>query len=91
MYYSPRVLCDVLEEMRQFDKMKNYSCITGLIEEAQIMGDRMEHALSAKKEHSELDKEIKELKRKKRKLNKDIKKLEEKLEETKTKWDEYDR
>lgn len=41
-----RLLCDVLSDMRKCVESSNFSPMSGLIEEAQIMGNRMEAALS---------------------------------------------
>ena len=75
MYYLHRTMCDVLEEMRQSDKTKNYAYLMSLIEEAQSMANRMEAALSDAKDIknlqatvSELKKEVKKLEAKKKKL-----------------------
>lgn len=71
-----RYLCDVLDDMRKCVKTLNFSPLEGLIEEAQIMGNRMEAALSqqkdllkladaysqARKEHNALVDEIEKLK-----------------------------
>ena len=40
-----RTICDVLEELRQCYKTRNFSYMPGLIEEAQSMANRMEAAL----------------------------------------------
>ena len=45
-----RYLCDVLEEMRTADKGKNYSYMAALIEEVQVLGNRMEAALEEKQD-----------------------------------------
>ena len=44
--YPNRVMCDVLEEMRNCFKTYNFSPILGLIEEVQSMANRMESGLS---------------------------------------------
>lgn len=44
-FYLHRTLCDVLEEMRDCYKSRNFAHLMGLIEEAQSMGNRMEAAL----------------------------------------------
>ena len=66
-YWVNRTLCGVLEDMRACDKVKNYAGLGGLIEEAQILGNRMESGLDDKRdlvkmniEWSELRKKIKE-------------------------------
>lgn len=66
-YYPNRTLCDVLREMRTCYKTRNFSGLMGLIEEAQIMGNRMEASLydkvdldRARKELAKIKKEIKD-------------------------------
>lgn len=45
-YYGlNRTLCTVLNAMRELDKTKNYGPLLSLVEEAQVMADRMESAL----------------------------------------------
>ena len=44
-YWINRTLCDVLEEMRKCCKTLNFAPMPGLVEEVQIMGNRMESAL----------------------------------------------
>ena len=48
--YVHRYLCDVLEEMRVADKGRNYSYLGALIEEVQVLGNRMEAALGEKQD-----------------------------------------
>ena len=43
-----RYLCTVLEEMRTCCKTLNFSYLRALIEEAQVLGERMEAALGEK-------------------------------------------
>ena len=43
--YINRTLCGVLDDMRGCYKTRNFSALMGLIEEAQLMGNRMEAAL----------------------------------------------
>lgn len=46
IYYGlNRTFCDVLEEVRDLDKTKNYSSLLSLIAELQTYGNRMEAAL----------------------------------------------
>lgn len=66
--YPNRLVCSVLEEMRALDKAKNYGSLLGLIEEVQTLVNRMESALSDKRD-------IKEWSEKRRKLKKEVKKL----------------
>ena len=48
--YLSRTLCDVLSDMRKCFDTHNYSPMLSLIEEAQIMGNRMEAKLYEKKD-----------------------------------------
>lgn len=70
-----RYLCDVLDEMIACYKTRNFSPLEGLIEEARILGKRMEAGLDdiadadyMRKSIRALKKEIKELEDKKEKL-----------------------
>jgi len=62
-----RTMCDVLEEMRSCWKTRNFAALLGLVEEAQSMANRMESALSEKRDyeswHARVKKEKAELKR----------------------------
>ena len=62
-YYLNRTLCDVLDEMRKCDKVKNYSALLSLIEEAQIFGNRMESALDDSRDLEQMYEEKKRLKK----------------------------
>ena len=76
-----RMMCDVLEEMRECTKTLNFSYLLGLIEEAQSLGNRMEAKLYDIKDYERLHDDIKDLQKKKKKLEEyDIHKV-EKLEE----------
>ena len=71
-YYGlNRTLCAVLEEMRKLDDTKNYSILKSLIEEAQVMANRMEAALYDVKD-------IKKLYEDRKALRDQVKKLEKK-------------
>ena len=70
-YFLNRTICEVLDEMRKCDTIKNYAPLLSLIEEAQIMANRMEAKLEDAKdleymyeEKKKLKKEIKELRSK---------------------------
>jgi len=62
-----RFLCDVLKEMRDCWKTRNFANLKALIEEAQWMGNRMEAALGENKSyrywHEEAKKEQAEAER----------------------------
>ena len=71
-------MCEVLEEMRQCYKVRNFASLLALIEEAQSMGNRMEAALEDKNdisrwtdERSALHSEIKQLRKQKASLQSD--------------------
>lgn len=75
--YPSRTLCDVLNDMRNCDKTKNYAMLLSLIEEAQIMGNRMEAGLEDKND-------IERLRSERKKLNKEIKELQEVVDDAKS-------
>lgn len=68
-----RTLCDTLEEMRTCNVTKNYSYLEGLIEEAQVMGNRMEAKLNDMRDIEDFHAQIS-------KLRKEIKALEKEKE-----------
>ena len=72
-----RLLCDVLGEMRDCVKTSNFSYLSGLIEEAQSLANRMESNLYDIKDFNRLHKDIKVLKKKKKKLEEKVEELEE--------------
>jgi len=59
-----RTLCAVLEEMRICYKTRNFTPLLGLIEEAQIYGNRMEAKLSDVKDYEKMKVRYKELQQK---------------------------
>jgi hypothetical protein len=63
-----RLLCTVLEEMRECIKTLNFSYLLGLIEEAQTLASRMESRLYDMKDYDRLMEDIRDLKKKKKKL-----------------------
>ena len=63
-----RYLCSVLDEMRECTKTLNFSYLSGLIEEAQTLGNRMEAKLYDIRDYESLLDDIKELKKEKKKL-----------------------
>ena len=72
-----RLLCAVLDEMRDCVKTSNFSYLPGLIEEAQSLANRMESNLYDIKDFNRLHKDIKVLKKKKKKLEEKVEELEE--------------
>lgn len=73
-----RTLCATLEDMRTCVKHLNFSLLPSLIEEVQLLGNRMEAGLWDQKDVIRLREEVKELKAKRNKLRKKIEKLEKK-------------
>ena len=72
-----RLLCTVLDEMRECVKTLNFSYLLGLIEEAQTLGSRMESRLFEIKDFERLHKEIKALEKKRKKIEDEVEELEE--------------
>lgn len=73
-----RTLCDVLREMRALHETRNYSGLLGLIEEAQIMANRMEAALYDNKDTKHARELVSELKKEIQRLEATKKSLEDK-------------
>lgn len=67
-----RTLCDVLEAIRTCNKTHNYSYLMSLVEEAQMLGNKMEAALWDQKDFKRAERRYKSLKVQ-------IKELEEKV------------
>lgn len=59
--YLNRTLCDVLEEMRTCFKTYNFSPMLALIEEAQMMGNKMEAGLGDKHDVEKMESRKEEL------------------------------
>jgi hypothetical protein len=70
-----RTICSVFEDMRKLDQTKNYGPILGLIEEAQMLANRMEAKLYDIKDLESLNDKYK-------KLRKECEELEKKKDET---------
>jgi hypothetical protein len=77
-----RTICDVLEEMRKAVSTLNFSYMSGLIEEAQSLANRMEAGLGDKNdvanytlERRKLKAEIKQLRAEKERLQLDIEEM----------------
>lgn len=73
-----RYLCTVLEEMRTCHKTRNYSYLLALVEEAQVLGERMEAALGEKSDLESWHKKAKEEKKEYERLLKETNKLRKK-------------
>lgn len=56
--YLSRLACDIFEEMRTCVKTQNFSPLSGLIEELQIMVNRMEASIEDKKDFYRLRKNL---------------------------------
>ncbi len=61
-YWVNRTVCDVLSDMRKCVKTLNFAALLSLIEEVQTMANRMEAALSDKKDIAEMQAERAKLK-----------------------------
>jgi len=75
--YPNRTMCEVLDEMRECYKSRNFAPVLGLIEEVQIMGNKMEASLNDKKDleamreqRSKMNEELEALQKKINKLKK---------------------
>lgn len=80
--FPSRTLCEVLQEMRDCYKTCNFGAIPGLIEEAQIMGNRMEAGLETQSTYFELRDAIKKKKEELTQLEKTVKLYKEIKEKT---------
>ena len=63
---SNRYICSVLDEMRDCVKTSNFSYLSGLIEEAQSLANRMESRLYEIKDFEKLHEDIRKLKAEKK-------------------------
>lgn len=70
-----RYLCDIIEEMRTCIKVLNFSPLLSLIEELQVLANRMEKALEQHKDIPKLHEDLCKLKDARRTLKKEIKEL----------------
>ena len=75
-----RLVCRVFDEMRDCSKTRNFSYLDGLIEEVQVLVNRMESMLMDQKDLDELNEEIREGKVELKRLKQKIKLAEEDLE-----------
>lgn len=75
-YYRHRTMCDVLEDMRKCDSTKNYASLLSLIEEVQIMGNKMEAGLGYKKSIEDMHEECKRLDKKLKEKKKELEAVE---------------
>ena len=72
-FFLNRTLCDVLRDMRSLHETRNYSALLSLIEEAQVMANRMEAAIGDKNDVQRMNDEWHELKNKLKELRKEVK------------------
>ena len=75
-----RLVCRVFDEMRDCSKTRNFSYLDGLIEEVQVLVNRMESKLMDQKDLDELNEGIREGKVELKRLKQKIKLAEEDLE-----------
>ena len=79
-YWKNRTLCDVLRDMRRCNRNRNYAPLKSLINEVQIMGNRMEAGLIDIADLSKLAEAQSEARKELRALNKKVKAAKEELE-----------
>ena len=72
---STRFLCDILHDMRECHKTRNFSYLKGLIEEAQYRANRMENRISMVHEVEQLEEDRIQLKKEVRELEEERKTL----------------
>lgn len=80
-YYPNRTLCNVLEDMRKAYETRNFSYLPGLIEECQVLGNKMEAAIGDLNDIKEIQAQRHELKKELKKLIEEADKLKEQLTE----------
>ena len=80
-----RYICDVLEDMRRCNKVRNYGPLLSLIEECQILAQKLEDKLHLYKDQDWRIRELKELKKERKELKKEILDLQNKRHKLKKK------
>ena len=85
-----RHVCDVLEDMRKCNESLNFSPIKGLIEEIQVMANRMESALRDQKDLVKLNSELSTARKAYKALEKEYKALDRKIHPNKPKAESED-
>lgn len=88
---SSRYLCDILHEMRDCWKTRNFGALKGLIEEAQSRANRMEGALGDKREVIRMEKHRPRLKDEIKELNWQVDDLKEEIRKLKMEKKELER
>jgi hypothetical protein len=73
-YIDRKYICNVLEEMRKCDESKNYGPLKSLIEQAQIMAQAMEDAITFKGDITSLIKAQKQARKLIKQYDKEINK-----------------
>lgn len=76
-----RLLCSVFDDMRKANETNNYSYLLGLIEEAQMLANRMEAALWDQKDFGRLREEVSKLRKEVKQLKTEKKQLGGKVDE----------
>ena len=71
-YWVNRTMCDVLKDMRKCAETLNFAPMGGLIEEVQIMGNKMEAGLEDKKDLIRMNEEWSELRKKLKEARKEL-------------------
>jgi hypothetical protein len=87
-YVDRKYICDVLEEMRKCDNSKNYGPIKSLIEQAQIMAQAMEDALTLQKSIESIVETQKHARKLIKKYNKEVEKKKPDMKKVKEILDE---
>ena len=72
---TPRLICDILDEMRTCFNTHNFSFLMSLVEECQIVANRMESALEMQKSITTMHQEVHDLKQLRKELLKEVEKL----------------
>lgn len=70
--YPSRTICEVLNEIRALYKTCNFGAIPGLVEELQMLADRMEAKLDTQKTYFQIRDEIRKLKTKRNELQNEV-------------------
>lgn len=78
-YIPMETICSVLQDMRKCNEVRNYSTLASLIEEAQMMANRMETALELQKTYFEMRDECREKRKELEDLEKQIEEKEREL------------
>lgn len=80
--YPNRTYCDILKEMRECYKTCNFGAMPGLIEELQIIGNRMEARLDAQRDYFQIRDDMREAREELTNLKNELK-LTKKIKELK--------